>query len=472
MQYPFVAARFAPVVFIGSALLGALPERAHAVFACDDGMVCVSPGRVAFAMRPNGEWKFFGPLNDRSFLEKGGVVVYAQSDDGASVEIMNASGGVRSLLSDPIDPVKAGVPGGARDPFPRPDDDNDGRVDEDPLDRTDNDGDGGVDEDFAAIGDEMAVALYGPKGGSGLVVSQEMYAWSLPHIDGMVATAITMRAGDTALEGVRIGVVVEPAGGFDSEPAPLIEADRRGTSSHLPAGETLVWRDGGLGMALLLWAPTGEGGDWEIREERKFTRAISPSVGRLAPGTRTIVYAALIALPPDDLRSARAIQAAWRTLAGTGSTPLVPPPVSVTVRPDAPTSVSTSGDAEASPYGSSGGFDNFWNTSGKLDQALLVGSPNPFRDAIAIDYEIPERVVDEDGVEHDLSGEAVETSVRVYNVVGRLVATLVESAHAPGKYRTGWSAQDDQGSSVASGVYYVKLQIGKRSVTQRMVQLK
>ncbi|HXV13200.1 MAG TPA: FlgD immunoglobulin-like domain containing protein, partial [Candidatus Krumholzibacteria bacterium] len=81
-------------------------------------------------------------------------------------------------------------------------------------------------------------------------------------------------------------------------------------------------------------------------------------------------------------------------------------------------------------------------------------------------------VVDEEGVEHQLSGEAVETSVKVYNVTGRLVTTLVESPHAPGRYRTGWSAQDDQGASVASGVYYVKLTIGRRSVTQRMVQLK
>lgn len=472
MRHEFVTARLAPFVLAGSACLGALPQPAHAAFVCENAWACVSPGRVAFAMAPNGAWKFFGPRNDGSFLDKGGVVVYALSDNGTPVEIMNATGGVRSLLSSSIDPVKEGVPGGARDPFPRPDDDNDGRVDEDPLDRTDNDGDGRIDEDFAAIGDEMAVALYGPKGDLGFEVHQEWYGWSLSHIDGMVATAISVRAGDVTLEGVRVGVVLEPGGGFESEPAPLIEADRRGTGTRMPAGETLVWRDGGLGIALLLWAPSVEGEDWEIREDRKGTRAISPSVGRLAPGTRTTVYAALIALPPDDLRSARAIQAAWRTLAGNGSTRLIPPPVSVTVKPDARPGISMSGDADASPYGSSGGFDNFWNTSGKLDQALLVGSPNPFRDAIAIDYEIPERVVDENGVEHVLSGEAVETSVRVYNVVGRLVTTLVESAHAPGKYRTGWSAQNDQGASVASGVYYVKLQIGKRSVTQRMVQLK
>jgi hypothetical protein len=36
----------------------------------------------------------------------------------------------------------------------------------------------------------------------------------------------------------------------------------------------------------------------------------------------------------------------------------------------------------------------------------------------------------------------------------------------------GWTARAEDGGSLASGVYYVKLQIGKRSVTMRMVQLK
>jgi hypothetical protein len=116
--------------------------------------------------------------------------------------------------------------------------------------------------------------------------------------------------------------------------------------------------------------------------------------------------------------------------------------------------------------------DVFWLTPGKLEDILLSGSPNPFRDAISIEYEIPTRTLDEEGVEHTLSGGAVSTSVKVYNVTGRLIATLVESQHGPGRYRTGWTAQTDEGSAVASGVYYVKLTIGKRSVTKRLVQLK
>ena len=81
-------------------------------------------------------------------------------------------------------------------------------------------------------------------------------------------------------------------------------------------------------------------------------------------------------------------------------------------------------------------------------------------------------MVDEDGVEHVLDGSVQPTSVRVYNVAGRLVATLVDQPHSPGQYRVAWTARGEDGASLASGVYYVKLQIGKRSVTMRMVQLK
>ncbi len=464
MRYDDVAARIAPFVLFGILSLDAALVRA---VPCDG--VCVAPGRVTFSINSNGAWKFFGPTNEKSFLQKGGVVVYAQSQGGIETEIVNASGGVRSLLPMAIDPVKEGVRGGARHPYPRPDDDYDGKIDEDPLDRIDNDNDGRVDEDFAAIGDAMAVALYGPKGDSGLMIRQELYAWSLPHIDAMAATSVSVYAGAAALEGVRVGITFAPADHFESEPAPFIESERAGGVTSL--GETMVWRDGTRGLALLAWAPSTSD-DWEVREDKKGVRLISPSLGRLDAHAPTTIYFALIALPPDDLRSARAIEAAWRTLSGRKGTRLIPPPVSLTVKPEAEEEESLEESTVGSPFGTVTSAQTFWSVSGKLDPSLLVGSPNPFHDAIAIDYEVPKKVVDESGATLELTGEAVETSVKVYNVTGRLVATLVESQHAPGRYRTGWSAQDDQGASVASGVYYVKLTIGKRSVTQRMVQLK
>ena len=113
----------------------------------------------------------------------------------------------------------------------------------------------------------------------------------------------------------------------------------------------------------------------------------------------------------------------------------------------------------------------FWKTSGKLKPELLNGSPNPFRNSTTIFYEIPAVVQQEDGSEVRSNGP-FETSVKVYNVAGRLVSVLVDEQSFPGTHSINWNAVDDNGNAVASGVYYLKLQIEKRFITKRLILLK
>ncbi len=439
--------------------------------AADSSPLRVAPGRVAFAMTADGRWKSFGLRGERVMVKDGGVLVFAAGPDEKLLELANAaSGDTRSLTPGPIAMTHEGAPGGERAPSRFPDDDDDARIDEDPLDGIDNDHDGAIDEDFAAIGDEMTAATFAPRNRRSLVIHQECYAWSLSHIDGTVVSAITVRnAGKDALAGLRVGVAIETEERMTEERAPHIESSRwSGERAGDLVMQPVVLRGRNRAMALVLFAPrTRAEASWELRVDGSTIVVISPSLGDLAPDGETAVYVALIALPDDDLKVARAIHATARTVVGDGSTRLIPPPVSVTAGDRAAPAT-----APATAAGDGSGIDPFWNTPGKLLETLVVGSPNPFRDAIAIDYQVPERAVDEDGVEHALSAVSVSTSVKVYNVAGRLVATLVDTEHAPGRYRTGWTAHNDTGENVASGVYYVKLTIGKRSVTQRLVQLK
>jgi hypothetical protein len=113
----------------------------------------------------------------------------------------------------------------------------------------------------------------------------------------------------------------------------------------------------------------------------------------------------------------------------------------------------------------------YWSHPGRLDEALLAGSPNPFRESTTIYYEVPSNVSDDTGGILSLINP-VQTSVKIYNVAGRLVGVLVDTILSPGQYNTQWAALDDNGNTVASGVYYVKLQIGERHVTKRLIQLK
>ena len=52
------------------------------------------------------------------------------------------------------------------------------------------------------------------------------------------------------------------------------------------------------------------------------------------------------------------------------------------------------------------------------------------------------------------------------------MSVLVEEILGPGVHTTDWRAVDDSGNPVASGVYYVKLQVGKKYITKRMILLK
>jgi hypothetical protein len=448
------------------------------VAVAGDATLHLSPGRVSFTMKANGEWTGFGVRGERALVQHGGVVIYTSRPGSPILDerARSTNGGMRGVNATE-ESLFEGTRGGVRYPSLEPDDDHDGRVDEDAWDRADNDNDGEVDEDFAAIGDEMVVAIYGTRGDGGVTVRQENYAWSLPHIDGMVASTIVVtNSGTRPVAHARIGLELKAGSGLDIGDAPTIEGlERTAATSSAFVERIVVFDNADHGLAalfLVLRSAVTAGATsavaWEIRGDRDRVIAVSPDVGDLAPGASVSIYFALVALPADDLKAARAIHNAQRTVAGDGPSRFIPPPVSLMARGADDAYL---GGAESSAQ-REGFNDPFWSTAGKLQETLLVGSPNPFRDAISIDYEIPARAKDEDGVEHELPGSGLAASVKVYNVAGRLVATLVDQPHTPGKYRTGWVARDEAGNTVASGVYYVKLQIGRRSMTMRMVQLK
>ncbi|MCZ6765446.1 MAG: T9SS type A sorting domain-containing protein [bacterium] len=113
----------------------------------------------------------------------------------------------------------------------------------------------------------------------------------------------------------------------------------------------------------------------------------------------------------------------------------------------------------------------YWKTPGRLTLDLLSGSPNPFRQSTTIIYDVPSFVEKEDGTRLR-TDEALRTSVKIYNVAGRLVTVLEDNRVGAGSYRAQWNAVDESGNPVASGVYYVKLQIEKKFLTKRLILLK
>jgi hypothetical protein len=83
--------------------------------------------------------------------------------------------------------------------------------------------------------------------------------------------------------------------------------------------------------------------------------------------------------------------------------------------------------------------------------------PNPFNPSTTIHYEI---------------GESGRASLRVYDVSGALVRTLVDRSHNPGGYDAHWDGRDAGGRTVSSGVYFYRLETNGFTETRRMVLLK
>jgi hypothetical protein len=90
----------------------------------------------------------------------------------------------------------------------------------------------------------------------------------------------------------------------------------------------------------------------------------------------------------------------------------------------------------------------------QLDQNI----PNPFNPTTTIKYQIKE------------SGHV---SLRIYNVAGKLVRTLVDGQRKSGLlHETTWDGRNNRGQPVASGVYFYKLVASNFTQTKKMVLLK
>jgi len=64
-------------------------------------------------------------------------------------------------------------------------------------------------------------------------------------------------------------------------------------------------------------------------------------------------------------------------------------------------------------------------------------------------------------------------SLRIYNIVGQVVRTLVNDRQSAGRYQVRWSGTDDRGVSVSSGIYFYQVSAaGKFQDVKRLMLLK
>ncbi len=84
--------------------------------------------------------------------------------------------------------------------------------------------------------------------------------------------------------------------------------------------------------------------------------------------------------------------------------------------------------------------------------SLQQNYPNPFNPATSINYSLPVRS---------------HVTMKIYNVLGKEIATLVDETQAPGDYTVPWNA-----ANVPSGIYFVQVIAGQYSQMQKVVLVK
>jgi len=62
-----------------------------------------------------------------------------------------------------------------------------------------------------------------------------------------------------------------------------------------------------------------------------------------------------------------------------------------------------------------------------------------------------------------------QVNLSVYSVTGALIHRLVDQSQAPGLYTLYWDGADDKGSPSSTGLYFVLLRDGNRTIIKKVV---
>ena len=88
---------------------------------------------------------------------------------------------------------------------------------------------------------------------------------------------------------------------------------------------------------------------------------------------------------------------------------------------------------------------------------LKQNYPNPFNPVTTISYSLPKEA---------------QTKLTIYSLTGELIVTLVDANQPSGIHRLIWNGKEQNGYSVGSGIYLLKLEADMYTQTRKIVFLK
>ena len=83
--------------------------------------------------------------------------------------------------------------------------------------------------------------------------------------------------------------------------------------------------------------------------------------------------------------------------------------------------------------------------------------PNPFNPSTKFEFSLPKQA---------------NVIVKIFDITGREVKTLINERMSAGKYKVDWNSIDNAGNNVSSGVYFYKIVAGSFTETKKMILVK
>jgi hypothetical protein len=128
-------------------------------------------------------------------------------------------------------------------------------------------------------------------------------------------------------------------------------------------------------------------------------------------------------------------------------------------------------DAVSSLWNLTLGVEYSWSFEITTATEVVVNDPGGLPERFALQQNYPNPF----NAETQIRFSAVEpglVTLRVYNMLGQLVNTLVENDLPAGNHQVTWSGSDHSGRPLASGVYFYRLESAGRHEVKRMVLMK
>ena len=103
------------------------------------------------------------------------------------------------------------------------------------------------------------------------------------------------------------------------------------------------------------------------------------------------------------------------------------------------------------------GIEDFEDSGLITEFQLKPNYPNPFNPATKIEFQLP---------------FYSKVKIEIFNVLGKKVKTLVDGSFEAGTHDLEWDATDNNGTKVASGCYYYRIEAGDFVETRKMIYLR